>query len=278
MARSQSARRRVMYAALLLLGFAAMPGIAQEVALPRERGSLQVGAFITDRATTTRLDHSSGLGTDISLESDLGFNRSLSVFRLSGDFWIGERHRVDVSMFDLSRSASRAIDKTIEFGDQTFDIDTMVVSKNDLAILKSDYTYAVVNRERGYFGLTAGLYIASAKLSLSEATLGRAESEGLTAPLPVLGIRGSYDMTDRLSFIGYTEWFSIDTGDASGNLRDLYASVDYRLSERWALGLAYNEVTMTINADESSGFRGQLDWGYDGWLVYAKLRFGVTNR
>jgi hypothetical protein len=258
----------------LPLTFLASPAWAQEGQATRERGSIVLGAFITNRDTTTRLDSDLGLGTDIDLEDDLGLDKSLTVFRLGGDFWVGERHRFDVSVFDLSRSSSRRIEKTIDFGDQTFEIDTTVNTASDLTIVKAAYTYAFLNRNRGYLGATGGLYVASTKLSLSEATLGTAESEDLTAPLPVVGLRGEYDLTDRISLTSSVEWFGIDTGDASGTLTDFYLAADYRLGNRWAVGLAYNDVSMNIKADESYGFRGELDWGYDGWLAYVKFDFG----
>jgi hypothetical protein len=259
--------------AVLGLSIGASPALAQSGASDRERGSIVVGTFVTNRDTTTRLDSDAGLGTDIDLENDLGLDSSLAVFRIGGDYWTGERHRLDFSVFDLSRSASRQIDKTIEFGDTVFDIDTVVNTKNDLTIYKIDYTYAFLNRDRGYFGLTGGLYVASTKLSLSEATLGTAESEDLTAPLPLIGFRGDYALTDKITLRGASQWFGIDTGNVKGNLRDVYVAADYRLGERWAVGLAYDDVAMTIKADDTTGFTGQLDWGYNGWLAYVKYDF-----
>jgi len=260
--------------AVLGLSIAAAPAMAQSGASDRERGSIVFGAFITNRDTTTRLDSNAGLGTDIDLENDLGLDSSLTVFRFGGDYWAGDRHRFDLSVFDLSRSSSRRINKTIEFGDQIFEIDTTVNSENDLTIYKVDYTYSFLNRDWGYLGLTGGLYVASTKLGLSEATPGTAESESLTAPLPLIGFRGEYAITDRITLRGSSQWFGIDTGDVKGTLRDVYVAADYRLGERWAVGLAYDEVTMTIKADDSSGFTGELDWGYDGWLAYVKRDFG----
>ena len=177
-------------------------------------------------------------------------------------------------MFDLSRDASRRIDKTIEYGDETFSIDTDINTSSDLSILKAAYTFVPISRERGYLGVTGGLYTASVKLSLSEATAGTAESEDLTAPLPVIGLRGEYEITDRVTLRGAAEWFRIDTGDVGGRLRDMYLGVDYGFNQRMAVGLAYNDVSMSISASESGGFEGALDWGYDGFLLYFKMDFG----
>lgn len=240
----------------------------------RERAGIMVGAFLTNRDTETRLDSNLGPGTDLDLEGDLGLESTTNVGRLNGYVWISPRQRFDFAYFDLSRSASRRIQERIDFGDLTFEINTTIDTEFDLSIVKTDYTFAPVSRERGYLGLTAGLYTAATKIALSERTLGRAESEDLTAPLPVVGLRGEIAVTDRLTIGGASQWFALDVGDASGRLRDFYIGADYRLGERFGVGLAYNDVSMNLTAEESGGFVGRLDWGYDGWLLYLKAELG----
>ncbi len=247
-----------------------MTADAQEA---RERSSFTIGAFIADRRTSARLDSNQGPGTDIDLEDDLGMETSLTVARFIGYYWITPRQRLDFSLFDLSRTSTKQIDQMIDFGDEVFNVNTVVASESDLTILKAAYTFAVVDRERGFLGITAGLYVASTTLALSEATLGTARSEDLTAPLPVVGLRGEYEITDKITLRGAGEWFQIDTGDVSGNLNDIYVGVDYGFNERMAVGLAYNDVSMNVGASKTGGFEGALDWGYEGFLLYFKFDF-----
>lgn len=267
-------------ARLSLVGFAvcaASAAVAQDDFFEDGRGNLYLGMFVTDRATDTRLDSDSGIGTDIDFEEDLGFDRSMSVARFGGNFYLQPRQRLDFSVFDLSRDASRRIDETIEFGDETFTINTLVTSTFDLTIIKIDYTWAPLSKPRGYLGINAGFYIADTQLSLSAGAANR-ESEGLTAPLPVVGFRGEYAITDRITLGGAAQYFKIETDDVGGNLRDLFVGADYSLGAemRYAVGVAYNDVSMGIRADEGDGFRGSIDWGYDGWLVYFKAGFGTN--
>ena len=87
---------------------------AQELGQDRERASLLLGAFITDRNTSARLDSNQGQGTDLDLEQDLGLEDSVTVFRLGGYYWVTPRQRLDFSVFDFSRDASIRIDETID--------------------------------------------------------------------------------------------------------------------------------------------------------------------
>jgi hypothetical protein len=241
-----------------------------------ERASILVGSFITDRESSARLDSGSNEGTDIDLEDDLGLDSSMSVARLGGYLWFGRRHRFDVAYFDMSREASRVIDETIEFGDQVFQINTTIESEQDLSILKADYTFAALARDRGYLGIVAGLYVADMAMALSQRTLGAYESEDVTAPLPLFGIRGDYAITDRITLRGAVQWFGFETDDIDGRLTDFYVGADYGLgqNQRMAIGLAYDRVSMNIGAEDDDGFDGRLDWGYDGLLLYFKADFG----
>jgi hypothetical protein len=241
-----------------------------------ERASILVGSFVSDRETNARLDSDSGDGTDIDLEDDLGLDSSMSVGRIGGYLWLGRRHRFDAAYFDMSRDASRVIDETIEFGDEVFPINTTLESEQNLSILKADYTFAALARDRGYLGIVAGLYIADMSMTLSERTLGSYESEDVTAPLPLFGLRGDYAITDRITLRGAMQWFGFETDDIDGRLTDFYLGADYGLgqSRRMAIGLAYDRVSMNIGSEDDDGFDGRLDWGYDGLLLYFKADFG----
>jgi hypothetical protein len=242
-----------------------------------ERASILFGAFITDRESNTRLDSDRGDGTEIDMEDDLGLESSTSVARVGGYVWLGRRHRLDGAFFDLSRSASIPIQETIDFGDETFQINTALDTEADLTIVKADYTFAVVAKDRGYLGVTAGLYIAETGFALSQPTLGRAESEDVTAPLPLFGLRGDYAINDRITLHGAVQWFGFETDDLDGRLTDFYFGADYGFGQRMAVGLAYNRVSMNIGAQEDDGFTGRIDWGYDGLLLYFKLDLGDRN-
>lgn len=157
----------------------------------QERAGMVVGAFLTDRSSSLRLDSPDGRGTDIDLEGELGLEQSTSAGRIGGHFWASRKHRLDFALYDLSREGSRPIEETIRFGERIFTVDTEITTEADFLILKADYTFAALMRERGFLGITGGLYVARNQIELRERTLGGAESEQLTAPLPLAGIRGS---------------------------------------------------------------------------------------
>ena len=237
-----------------------------------ERFSASLGIFFTDRDTKTRLDGSAGRGSDTDLEADLGLDGSDSVFRLDGYYRFNDRHRADFSVFDLSRTGARQIQRDIQWGDRLFAIDTVVESDNDLTIYKAAYTYSFLRRDEGYLGVTGGLYIADAKVSLAEQNLGQAEVGDVTAPLPVIGLRGEYEFAERWTFRGSGEFFFVEFDDIKGSLVDLYLGVDYQLLDYLSIGLGVNAVTLDVDASKTS-FLGELNWQYSGGLLFFKFDF-----
>ena len=238
-----------------------------------DRFSISLGGFISDWGTKTRLDSDTlGLGTIIDFEDDLGLDASDTTFRVDGYFRFNDRHRLDLSVFDLSRNSSKAIQKDIQFGDVTFVIDKVIDAKSDLSVYKLAYTYSFLRRDRGSLGVSAGLYVADARFNLSEQNRGQAEQRGITAPLPVFGLRGDYLLNDRFTLRGSAEFFALEYDDVDGSISDFFVSVDYQMTDHTALGLGYNYVSIDADASRTD-FSGSLDWSYDGALLFLKFDF-----
>ena len=239
-----------------------------------ERFSLSIGLFVTDRDSETRIDAQAGTpdGTEVDLESDFGLSTSDSAFRLDGYWRFNQKHRVDFSWFDLSRTGSKLIQTDIDWNGTLFPVDTAVDSKFDLAIYKAAYTWSFLRRDKGYVGLTAGLYIADMGLALVATSVAAREVGDVTAPLPVFGLRGEYNFSEKWSFQASGEIFVFEYGDFDGSLYDLYAGVDYQLFDRMAIGVGINSVRMNIGVTKPN-VSGDLDWQYDGGKLFLKFDF-----
>jgi hypothetical protein len=236
------------------------------------RFSIGLGAFFTDRDSQTRIDGEANSGTDVDLESDLGLDKSDTVFRVDGYWRFAEKHRFDFSTFDLSRSASKQVEREIIWNDTTYPISTTVDAELDLAIYKAAYTWMFLKRDRSFLGATVGLYIADIGAKLSGSTGGSVESSDLTAPLPVIGLRGEYRFADRWSLRGSGEIFAIEYDDYDGSLYDLFIGLDFSVTETIAVGVGINSVQLDIGVAKRN-FQGDLDWQYDGAMAYLKFDF-----
>ncbi|MCW8845772.1 MAG: hypothetical protein OQK99_08030 [Gammaproteobacteria bacterium] len=240
---------------------------------------ISLGVFVTNRDSTTRLDGDiPNSGTPIDLETDLGLSKQDSVFRIDGYYRFNEKHRIDFSYFDLSRDGSKVLNRTIDFLGEEFLINTQVDANFDMSIYKIAYTYSVIQNDSGYLGLSAGLYIADISAGISLTPLegglidGAAASEGVTAPLPVFGVRGQYNFTEKWMFRGSAEIFVYEYDAYSGSLYDVYAGIDYQWFKNMAVGIGYNSVKLDVGVS-ADRFEGNLNWQYDGGLLFFKFEF-----
>ena len=265
---------RIISCALIVALFSSIaPAVADEEDDDFNRFGFSVGVFLTDRESKSKLNGTLGNeGTVIDLESQLGLDTSDTVLRLDAYYRFNEKHRLDFSVFDLSRSKTRVIDEEIEWGDTIYPVNATINSAFDMTVYKIAYTWAFMRRDKGYLGLTAGLYIASFGVSLNEPNLGSVESDTLTAPLPVFGLRGEYALSDKFTFRGSAEIFAIEYEEYDGSLYDLYAGIDYQLFEHTAIGVGLNSVQLDIGITRER-FKGDFDWRYDGGLLFLKFDF-----
>lgn len=264
--------RLALFIAPAVLLFAGVPGAAAQSA-DFERYSVSLGVFFTNRDTVTRLDGDvPDSGTEVDLESDLGLGASDNVFRIDAYFRFNEKHRLDLSAFDLSRTASKQIQKDIEWDGSVYPIDTVIDAGLDLKIYKLAYTWSFMRRDKGYLGASAGLYVADIGTSLAAAAIGQSSSRATTAPLPVIGLRGQYDFSEKWSLRGSAELFAFEYDDFDGSLYDLYAGLDYQLFEHMAIGVGVNSVDFNVGVTKTN-FNGDLDWRYTGGLLFFKFDF-----
>ncbi|MGH8168618.1 MAG: hypothetical protein ACREQ1_15365, partial [Woeseiaceae bacterium] len=125
---------------------------------------------------------------------------------------------------------------------------------------------------RSFLGATVGLYVMDFGATLSASTGGSRESSDVTAPLPVVGLRGEYRFAERWSLRGSAEIFAIEYGDYEGSLYDLFVGLDFNITETIAVGAGLNSVQLDVGVSKT-GFEGNMDWQYDGAMAYLKFDF-----
>lgn len=237
------------------------------------RFSLSLGVFITDRDSNTRVDVSGQpAGTPVDLEGDLGLDSSDTVFRVDGYIRFNDKHRIDFSAFDLSRTSTKTIEKEINWNGTIYPIDTTVNGDFDLNVYKAAYTWSFMRREKGYLGATAGLYVADIGTRLSAENIADRDGGSITAPLPVVGLRGEYQISEKWTFRASGEFFALEYEEFDGSLIDLFAGIDYQLFEHAAIGFGVNSVVIDVGIEDSN-LNGEVDWRYDGGMLFFKFDF-----
>lgn len=236
---------------------------------------LRAGGFLVrDVDTRARLDAvSAPIGTYIDFDDTLGGETSANVARLDAYWRFGLKHRIDVSYYDLRFDGSRVIDTQIDWGDQTFPINTGIDSRLTMRVLKAAYVYSFYRNDDVELAASAGLHTMRVSMALEEINGLRAQSEAVTAPLPVLGFQMNYRFTDRWTALLRMESFFVSIEDrARGSLTDYMLGIEYRLFRNVALGAAYERFALFYEGRDDR-FRLTVDQSWYGLLAYAALYF-----
>jgi len=249
-----------------------------------DKFTIRLGSFLLS-SINTRLsltDESGNGGSEVDFERDLGGRDSLNVFRADGEWRFADRHKVQLSYFDIDRHASKAIDRTINWGDQTYTVNTTISTEFQTMVTKFNYGYTFYRNDAGTQEVTAllGLHVTKMKGSLGATGSGLAEGASVTAPLPVFGLEWkaklSYGLTSHVAY----EYFgiSLDDDKYSGSLSDFQAMLEYQLSRHWSIGGGYNRYTSRASVISDRALNGDhlklsVRHNYNGLMLFLSTNF-----
>ena len=268
---------KTYFLSILCVGLAlAIPHSAVEAAdgdlpsLPWKNAELQAGLFVPLFQSDVQLDSDVlGNGTKVDLEDDLGLDKEIFSYRVDGYWRVFPRHTLAVSYYDLSRDADSTITRTIQVGDTTFTAGADVSTKLDLRVLQANYGYSFIHNQKFDMAAKLGVYLADMKFRISSPGLAT-EEESLLAPLPVLGLQGSYAITPRIFASAGANVFFVEYGEYSGSLVDAKVTLDFDLTDNLGLGLGYNHNFINIERDSASD-AFDVDFNYGAFMLYLRL-------
>lgn len=239
-----------------------------------DRFNINLGGFLVSRDTEVRLDSKTlGQGTIINFEDDLGFDKDRNTVRTDMYFRFNQRHRIDASYYDLSRNSTRIIDRTLQYGDTVFPVNTTIKSDFNFRIMKAAYTYSFMHNQDMELGVTAGLFVQDHDITLRQIGAGGVqEKAAATTPLPVIGLRGVWNISDKLLLRSSIEIFSLDYETYEGHLSDILLTIEHNTFEHVGFGIGYNNTRFKLSAEEDEFF-GEVKIDYNGVLIYTKIFF-----
>lgn len=274
-------------ALFLLLG--AHQGVAQApsdwVAIKGmdERLRLDVGGFFQKFTTTIRIDSpTTGRGTEVNLEDDLGLSSNQANFRADGYWRLGRHARLDFAYTGWNRKANHVIERDITIDDTTYHAGATLDSRLKASLVELYYGYSFWNTPKFEAGLQLGL---SALFHRSEfegtgtITGGggsttetfSSEDRSLTAPVPAIGAQFRYTIAPDLLLTARVRGVGATIDNVKGSSFQWRVALDYYPWTNVGFGAAYDYMDLTVEkqADRTT----ELDYRYDGPMVYLSLVF-----
>ena len=252
---------------------------AQTPHSPWEKGSLQIGGFINTMDSELRLDSDTlGRGTTLNLEDGLGLDSDETTYRIDAlyRFSSSRRHQIEAHYYNTDREGSRLLSETVQIGDVVFPAGSGVVSNLELWFLNIDYSYAFVQNERFRIAGAIGLHTTGIDFRIATTGGALSEEEQVTAPLPVVGLRGDWALSERWRLKGSVDVFYLEYDNYEGGLADATVAVEYLPFKNVGFGLGVNGVRYQVEGERDSDladFSGKVQLDFVGALLYVKLFF-----
>jgi len=135
------------------------------------------------------------------------------------------------------------------------------------------YAYSFYHSPKVELSITAGLNITTYDLTFTDDTGNKAESAGVTAPLPMFGLRMGYAITPKWYVFYIAEAFFIDIDDTfKGALVSYELSTEYRLFKHFALGAGFARLGTNVEV-ASDDWNGSVSDSYSGYRVFGTFYF-----
>jgi hypothetical protein len=243
--------------------------------------NLALGGFFLSTDINVRLngDETGQPGDDIDYDDTFGMG-DFDRFRLDAMWRIKGKHSIRGTYFTNNRSATNELSRDVNFGDETYPVGVVTTARSDLEVLQISYDY--VFRRRDTYELAAGIGVHMIDASLGvDATVAGAggsasreltESGSTDAPLPVLGLRGTWMLPHNFYATALAQYFYVDYGDYTGSLSDLKASIIWQATEHLGIGLGYNDFRFKFRLDKDR-FDGKLRWNYGGAMAFVTVMY-----
>jgi len=242
---------------------------------------LSLGTYLVNTDTIVELNGDTQKGSIVNWEDTFG-GGDVSRFRIDGHWRFGDsdRHKLRFLWFNSTRARSKTIERDIEWGGQTYPASAKVGAEIKFDIYELAYEYAFLKHDTWELNGSFGLHLASmslglkAKSSESNGTLDFDQhKEGtLDAPLPVVGLRGIWQLPHNFYIDAQGQYFSVSIDQYDGNVQD-YRIVATWQPKRWlGVGLGYNRFAVDVNVG-TKRFDGSLNWKYHGPMLFYSAVF-----
>jgi hypothetical protein len=232
-----------------------------------------LGSFSFNSDTDVQLNGDTQVGTNVNWENTFG-DDDLTRVRLDGHWRFAERHKVRFMWFNSSRSESATLERDVEWGGVTFPVDTRIKGEFNFDIYELVYEYSFLRRETYELNASIGLHYTdvswtlAARASSSGGTLENdiKEEASVGAPLPVIGLRGLWQLPYDLWVDAQAQFFALSIDEYDGNLQDYKVMLTWQPRKWLGFGIGYNQFSVDVDVD-ADNFDGSLDWTYKGPML-----------
>jgi len=238
------------------------------------RFTLGVGGFYVDTDATIGAETNQG-GLRVSLNADqLGISGSETTPTAFALWRITNRLRLEFDYINVERDGQASVDK-IDLGSIVIPVDLDIQSTLNTRFITARLGYSLVKNDTTEFGLSLGVSAARIQADAEGSIEGVGSARGEIdeeVPLPTAGIYATIALNDRFSIAGRAGILSLDIGDISGDLNDLFGGLDFAVTRNLGIGIGYRYVAIDVEVEETD-YKQIYDITQSGPVAYLSLGF-----
>jgi len=200
---------------------------------------------------------------------------------------ITQRQRLRFMYFNDDIRGTRTINGNLDWGDYTFIAGGQVTAEQKFQVYELSYEFAFLRRDNYEIVASGGMHYDDLTLKLSgnasltvdtstgpvaQPTAVTTTQNSVPAPLPVLGLRGDWAISDHVYLDGSAQVFKLNYDGINGNWSDLRAGVTWMFNNHFGLGVGYDRFATHVDVNKGS-FNGRLNVGYQGGLIFVRGGF-----
>lgn len=242
---------------------------------------VQLSGYWANVDTDIRVDNTANdnPGTEIDLEDDLGFDDKELLPALYAGARVGSGISIAAEYYSLNRDTTATLARDIVVDDVTYPVNGSVTAGFDTDIYRLVIGWAFVRQPNYEFGAAIGLHATDIGVSFEgEGSVGGApqsveqRKQDVLAPLPTVGLFGSFEPAPNVTIGGRIDYLSLSVGDYDGRLINTQASVSYRFTRNFGVGVMYRYVDYRVDVTKNDVV-GRFAYQFSGPAVFLEAGF-----
>ncbi|MEM1113536.1 MAG: hypothetical protein AAGI11_16595 [Pseudomonadota bacterium] len=246
-----------MTATLVLAVFGVSPTMANSI---QDTHTFRLGAYVQDVDVNAALTREPFDEVEINFDRVLGVEDSADTFFAGYTWRFTERWNLGVYLSTMSADGSRQASRDFTWDGEEYEAGSRVSTEFDLDTYLVTANYSFARNEHYEWGLGFGLHAFDIETTLEVAVQldeffenVRRSNSTVLAPLPNLRAYGTWAIAPKWEVSVDFGWLSVTYDDYDGDYLFFNAQTEYRITDRFGLGLSYQASQIDVTVDKSRG-------------------------
>jgi hypothetical protein len=245
----------------------------EEPQLPWRTFELLTGVSYSSLSSTIVVSRAGGgAAFSIDAEGTLGLSHEVLSPEVWTAFRLGERHRISFGFDDMTRSATRTLQRDIEINGTTYPIGTSVHSVYGVQFFNLAWAWSFLQDERIEMALTLAFDTLRAHFAFEPDNGQVSANERFFFPIPLPGLNADFVLIKDLWLRERLQWMYVPIQSYSGLMINFNVALEYSVLKNVALGVGFDlqriELEKTSSGSTWGNFEGKFDFNSGGVLVY----------